>query len=74
MTGAPIREPGVLSVRGVGRDRVCFAVGTGPWTYTTTAAIRDALLRLEESGAGAVLLAGQWLDETDVEALAESVR
>lgn len=63
------REPGVLSVRGAGRNRVCFAVGTGPWTYTTRVAIQAALLRVEESETGTAQLSGYWLDPADLEAL-----
>lgn len=63
------REPGVLSVRGAGRHRVCFAVGTGPWTYTTRAAIQAALIRVQESETGTAQLSGYWLDPSDLEAL-----
>ena len=63
------REDGVLSVRGAGRHRVSFAVGNGPWTYTTRAAIQAALIRVQESETGTTQLSGYWLDPSDLEAL-----
>lgn len=63
------REPGPLSVRSAGRSRVSFAVGQGPWTYTTRSAIQAALLRVEESETGTAQLSGYWLEPSDLEAL-----
>lgn len=63
------REPGVLSVRSAGRSRVSFAVGQGPWTYTTHSAIQAALTRAEESETGTARLSGYWLEPSDLEAL-----
>ena len=63
------REPGVLSVRSAGRSRVSFAVGQGPWTYTTRSAIQAALIRVQESETGTARLSGYWLEPSDLEAL-----
>ena len=63
------REPGPLSVRSAGRARVSFAVGQGPWTYTTRSAIQAALLRVQESETGTAQLSGYWLEPSDLEAL-----
>ena len=63
------REPGPLSVRSAGRPRVSFAVGQGPWTYTTRSAIQAALIRVQESETGTAQLSGYWLEPSDLEAL-----
>ena len=63
------REPGPLSVRSAGRARVSFAVGQGPWTYTTRSAIQAALIRVQESETGTAQLSGYWLEPSDLEAL-----
>ena len=63
------REPGPLSVRSAGRARVSFAIGQGPWTYTTRSAIQAALMRVQESETGTAQLSGYWLDPSDLEAL-----
>lgn len=68
------REPGPLSVRSAGRARVSFAIGQGPWTYTTRSAIQAALLRVQESETGTAQLSGYWLDPSDLEALEGWVR
>lgn len=64
------REDGVLSVRPAGRSRICFAIGDGPWTYTTLSAVQAALIRVEESDTGTVQLAGYWVEPSDLEVMA----
>ena len=68
------REPGPLSVRSAGRARVSFAIGQGPWTYTTRSAIQAALMRVQESETGTAYLSGYWLEPSDLEALEGWVR
>lgn len=68
------REPGALSLRSAGRQRVAFAIGQGPWTYTTRAAVQAALIRVQESETGTAQLAGYWLEPADLEALEGWVR
>ena len=63
------REDGVLQVDHLGRYSTRFAIGSGPFAFTSPAAVDDAQQRLEESGEGTVLLAGYWVDESDLEAL-----
>ena len=63
------REEGPLSVEHLDRHSIRFAIGPGPYTYTTPAAVKRAQERLEESGEETVQLAGYWIDETDLEAL-----
>lgn len=68
------REPGALSVRSAGRSRVSFAVGQGPWTYTTRSAIQAALIRVEDSETGTTRLSGYYLEPSDLEVLEECAR
>lgn len=63
------REQGPLVVDHIGRTSIRFAIGPGPFTYTTPAAVEVAQAQLEEAGTETVELAGYWLDESDLAAL-----
>lgn len=72
-TETPHSEPrteGVLQVDHLDRYQTRFAIGQGPFVYVRPAQVTDAQARLEAAGTETVLLAGYWLDEQDVAALA----